>query len=122
MRYRYSLGNRPNAARTSSSWGAEAQEPPAVQPQVGVPLLRAAHTVQGAPGIATSARSSTSGSCSVDCLTATVTATAADQLRLRLAFDRHPDPARRTIHHQKGLDKPDLEVGDAGLEPATSSL
>jgi hypothetical protein len=29
---------------------------------------------------------------------------------------------RRTIRHQKGLSKPDLEVGDAGLEPATSSL
>jgi hypothetical protein len=60
--------------------------------------------------------------CSADRLTATVTATAADQLCLRLAFDRDPAPARRTIRHQKGLYKPDLEVGDAGLEPATSSL
>jgi hypothetical protein len=86
------------------------------------PKRRSRYGSRGGGSIATSARSSTSGSCSADCLTATMTATAADQLRPRLAFDRDPAPARRPIRHRKGLSKPDLEVGDAGLEPATSSL
>ncbi len=45
-----------------------------------------------------------------------MTATAADELCLWLALHRDPAPARRTLRYQKGLDKPDLEVGDAGLD------
>jgi hypothetical protein len=55
-----------------------------------------------------------------DFLTVTLTATAAVRGCPGLSFGRVPNGEAGTIRRGNGVSKPDLEVGDAGLEPVTS--
>jgi hypothetical protein len=105
--------------------GVEAQEPTGVEPQVGVPFLRVAQTVQGRRVSlqARGARPAATGRMTVTAfLTVTLTATAAVRGCPGLSFGRDPSGEAGTIRRGNGVPTRFPRVGDAGFGPATSSL